>query len=74
MGQWPVKDGPSSSLPIFLTLLPLVWVQALDKLQEAKAEDIQVTSDPTLWWAPRQSPLLFGKPEQTQLPLFLWSS
>lgn len=74
MGQWPARGGPSTSLLILLTLPPMVWIQALDKLQEAEAEDIQVTSDPTLWWAPRQSPILFRMQEQTQLPLFLWPS
>lgn len=68
MGQWPAKGGPSSFLPTLLILSPLVWVQALDKLQEAKAEDIQVTYDLNLWWALRQCPVLFGMPEQTQLP------
>lgn len=39
---------PAHPGPILLTVPPAVWLQALDKVQEAEAEDIQVTSEPTL--------------------------
>ena len=39
----PAHPGPS-----LLTVPPEVWLQVLDKLQEAEAEDIQVTSELTL--------------------------
>ena len=74
MGQGPWRVIPACHCPILLTVPPSVWPQALDKLREAKAEDIQVTSDRPFWWAPCQCPVLLGMSEHTQLPLLLWPS
>lgn len=61
--QCPVEGDFCSS---WVLTVPLsVWSQTLDKLQEGKAKNIQVTSDPSLWWAPCQRPILLGIPEQS---------
>lgn len=39
---------PAHPVPSLWTIPSIVWLQALDKLQEAKAEDIQVTSELSL--------------------------
>lgn len=65
---------PAHPGPILLTVPPIVWLQALDKLHEAEADDIQVTSEPALLVGTMPMSCHASDARTEQLPLLLWSS